>query len=327
MHVDEVYKQLGRDILANGTKKSDRTGTGTTSVFGRQVRFDLTEGFPILTTKKIHWKSVVGELLWFLKGDTNVKFLQDNGIRIWNEWATKEQCAKFGRPEGELGPVYGALWRRWEGVSRFDPPKPEPLFYADGSSAGVSWVSTNRFPYMNPDNPSLEREENTLHDLGIAVHKIDQIANLIAQIKSNPDSRRLIVTGWNPATCDKVALPPCHSLFQFIVTDGKLSCQLYQRSCDFLLGGPFNIASYALLTHMIAQVCDLQVGEFIHTFGDLHIYSNHHEQLEEQFSREPFPMATLKLNPAIKNINSFTFEDIQLENYQCHPAIKARVAI
>jgi thymidylate synthase len=301
MHVDEVYKQLGRDILANGTKKTDRTGTGTTSVFGRQVRFDLNEGFPILTTKKIHWKSVVGELLWFLKGDTNVKFLQDNGIKIWNEWATKEQCAKFGRPEGELGPVYGHLWRNF-GATNVSLIKDRQAEVAMNQAFGKT------DPYHLSDG-------------------VDQIANLIQQIKSNPASRRLIVTGWNPVTCDKVALPPCHTLFQFYVTDGKLSCQLYQRSLDFAIGAGFNIASYALLTHMIAQVCGLQVGEFIHTIGDAHIYSNHHEQLEEQFSREPFPMATLKLNPAIKDIDLFTFEDIQLENYQHHPAIKMPVAV
>lgn len=301
MHVDVTYKQLGQDILSNGIKKDDRTGTGTVSVFGRQVRYDLAEGFPILTTKKIHWKSVVHEMLWFLRGDTNVKYLQENGVTIWNEWATKEQCAKFGREEGELGPIYGHLWRNFGAT--------HVLSVKDGEAE----LALNR-AYSKNDVEHLR-------------NGIDQIKNVISQIKSNPDSRRLIVTGWNPATCDKVALPPCHTLFQFYVTNGKLSCQLYQRSADFFLGVPFNIASYALLTHMIAQVCDLKVGEFIHTFGDLHIYSNHHEQLVEQFSREPFPMPRLVLNPSVKDIDSFAFDDIKLDNYQHHAAIKGKVAV
>lgn len=301
MHVDLVYKQLGQDILANGVKKNDRTGTGTTSVFGRQVRFDLNKGFPILTTKKIHWKSLKGELLWIVSGNTNIKWLNENGITIWDEWATKEQCAKFGREQGELGPVYGHLWRNF-GATHISLIK-------DGQAE----LALNR-GYGKTDPEHLK-------------NGVDQIKNLVAQIKSNPDSRRLIVTGWDPKTCDKVALPPCHTLFQFNVANGKLSCQLYQRSADFFLGVPFNIASYALLTHMIAQICELEVGEFIHTFGDLHIYSNHHEQLEEQFSREPFPMPRLILNPSIKDIDGFTLEDIKLENYQCHPAIKGKVAV
>lgn len=328
-HVDRIYFGLIKDVLENGVDKSDRTGTGTRSVFGRQVRYDLSKGFPILTSKRVHWKSVVGELLWFLQGNTNVKWLNDNGITIWDEWATKEQCAKFGREKGELGPIYGHLWRRWEGVNRFTPttPKPEPVFFADGTPAGFSLEPFNQFRYMNPDNPTEAKEANTLHDLGISVRKIDQIKNLIAQIKSNPDSRRLIVTGWNPATCDKVALPPCHTLFQFYVANGKLSCQLYQRSCDLGLGQPFNVASYALLTHMIAQVCDLEVGEFIHTFGDLHVYSNHIEALSQQLHRTPYPMPRLILDPSVKDIDGFGFDKITLDSYQHHPTIKLPVAV
>lgn len=261
-HVDQIYFDLISDVLTNGVEKTDRTGTGTISVFGRQVRYDLSLGFPILTSKRVHWKSVVGELLWFLQGNTNIKWLKENGISIWDEWADKE---------GNLGPVYGKQWRSWNGV--------------------------------------------------------DQIKQLIQQIKTNPDSRRLIVSAWNVGDIPQMALAPCHTMFQFYVVNGKLSCQLYQRSCDSFLGMPFNIASYALLTHMIAQVCDLQVGDFVHTFGDLHIYSNHREQLKEQLSRTPYPMPKLVLNPEVKDIDSFTFEDIKLENYQHHPPIKGKVAV
>jgi thymidylate synthase len=253
--------------MQHGTKKEDRTGTGTVSVFGYQMRFNLQEGFPLVTTKKVHTKSIIHELLWFLKGDTNIKYLKDNGVTIWDEWADEN---------GNLGPVYGYQWRSW---------------------------------------PSASGEH------------IDQISQLIDQIKKNPDSRRLLVNAWNVSEISKMKLPPCHILFQFYVADGKLSCQLYQRSADLFLGVPFNIASYALLTHMVAQVCNLEVGEFIHTLGDAHIYSNHFDQVNLQLTRDPLPLPTLKLNPEVKNIFDFTYEDIAIENYQSHPAIKAVVAV
>lgn len=277
------YLELLTHLLETGGDKSDRTGTGTRSVFGYQMRFDLSAGFPLLTTKKVHMKSIIHELLWFLKGDTCVDYLQANGVSIWDEWATAEQTARFGRPAGELGPVYGHQWRNF-GASK----------NADGA--------------YNADG-------------------FDQITWLINEIKTNPNSRRLIVSGWNPAEAGQVALPPCHTLFQFYVIDGKLSCQLYQRSADVFLGVPFNIASYALLTHMIAQVCELDVGEFIWTGGDTHLYSNHFEQAKLQLSREPLPLCQLKLNPDIKDIFDFGFDDITIENYQYHPAIKAAVAV
>lgn len=277
------YLELLTHILETGGDKGDRTGTGTRSVFGYQMRFDLSVGFPLLTTKKVHMKSIIHELLWFLKGDTCVDYLQANGVSIWDEWATAEQTARFGRPAGELGPIYGHQWRNF-GASK----------NADGA--------------YNADG-------------------FDQITWLINEIKTNPNSRRLIVSGWNPAEAGQVALPPCHTLFQFYVIDGKLSCQLYQRSADVFLGVPFNIASYALLTHMIAQVCDLGVGEFIWTGGDTHLYSNHFEQAKLQLSREPLPLCQLKLNPDIKDIFDFGFDDITIENYQSHPAIKAAVAV
>ena len=277
------YLDLMRHIRHNGTFKGDRTGTGTYSVFAHQMRFNLADGFPLLTTKKVHLKSIIHELLWFLSGDTNVKYLQDNGVSIWNEWATAEQCARFGRSEGELGAVYGHQWRNFGATQN-----------ADGS--------------FSPDG-------------------FDQIKTLIHEIKHNPNSRRLIVSGWNPAEANQVALPPCHTLFQFYVADGKLSCQLYQRSADVFLGVPFNIASYALLTMMIAQVCDLGLGDFVWTGGDCHLYSNHLEQTDLQLSREPLPLATMRLNPDVKDIFSFTFEDFTLENYQSHAAIKAPVAV
>ncbi|BBG29313.1 thymidylate synthase [Zymobacter palmae] len=263
----QPYLNLMRHVLENGTRKSDRTGTGTISVFGYQMRFDLSEGFPCLTTKKLHLRSIIHELLWFLQGDTNIAYLKENGVRIWDEWADED---------GELGPVYGYQWRSW----------PAP----NGES-------------------------------------IDQISTLIQQIKTNPDSRRLIVSAWNPALVDQMALPPCHALFQFYVADGKLSCQLYQRSADIFLGVPFNIASYALLTHMVAQVCGLEPGEFIHTLGDAHLYLNHLEQAELQLTREPRPRPTLVLNPEVKDIFGFTFEDIALEGYDPHPHIKAQVSV
>jgi thymidylate synthase len=261
------YQDLLRHILEEGTTKTDRTGTGTKSVFGYQMRFDLQKGFPLVTTKKVHLKSIIYELLWFLKGSTNIAYLKENGVSIWDEWANEQ---------GELGPVYGKQWRSWEGK--------------DGKV-------------------------------------VDQITDLISQIKKNPDSRRLIVSAWNVAELPEMALMPCHSLFQFYVADGKLSCQLYQRSADVFLGVPFNIASYALLTLMIAQVCNLEPGDFVHTFGDVHIYSNHMDQVNLQLSREPFPLPTMKINKEVKDIFSFEFSDFTLENYQCHPAIKAPVAV
>jgi thymidylate synthase len=263
----EPYLNLLRTIRDHGTEKSDRTGTGTRSIFGFQTRYNLEEGFPVVTTKKLHLRSIIHELLWFLKGDTNIQYLKDNQVSIWDEWADEE---------GNLGPVYGAQWRSW----------PAP----DGRT-------------------------------------IDQISEVLEQIKSNPDSRRLIVSAWNPGLLDQMALPPCHAFFQFYVADGKLSCQLYQRSADVFLGVPFNIASYALLTHMIAQVTGLQVGDFIHTLGDAHLYTNHLEQTERQLSREPFSLPTLKLNPEITDLFAFTYDDIELLNYQCHPGIKAPVAV
>ena len=261
------YLDLLRHVLDNGTPKDDRTGTGTLSVFGYQMRFDLSEGFPLLTTKKLHTKSIIYELLWFLRGDTNIKYLQEHGVRIWNEWA---------REDGELGPVYGKQWRAWE--------------TKDGRT-------------------------------------IDQISNVIEQIKTNPDSRRLIVSAWNVGELDRMALMPCHLLFQFYVTNGKLSCQLYQRSADIFLGVPFNIASYALLTMMIAQVTGLEPGEFVHTLGDTHLYSNHLEQARLQITREPLPLPQMKLNPQVKSIFDFEYEDFELVGYEAHPHIKAEVAV
>ena len=261
------YHQLMQHVLDHGTHKEDRTGTGTTSVFGYQMRFNLADGFPMLTTKKLHLKSILHELIWFLKGDTNIQYLKDNGVSIWNEWADEQ---------GNLGPVYGSQWRSW----------PAP----DGQS-------------------------------------IDQISQVIQQIKNNPDSRRLIVSAWNVGVIPQMALPPCHAFFQFYVADGKLSCQLYQRSADIFLGVPFNIASYALLTHMVAQVCNLQVGEFIHTLGDAHLYTNHLEQAKLQLTRDFRTIPQLKMNPAIKDILDFKFEDFSMEGYDPHPHIKAAVAV
>ncbi|UKN00542.1 thymidylate synthase [Paracrocinitomix mangrovi] len=273
----EQYLDLLRHIKEKGVEKGDRTGTGTKSVFGYQMRFDLNEGFPMVTTKKLHLKSIIYELLWFIKGDTNIKYLNDNGVRIWNEWANEN---------GDLGPVYGAQWRNWNGEG------------------------------------------------------IDQLSQVIEQIKKNPNSRRLMVSAWNPSVMPdtsvsfeenvangKAALPPCHAFFQFYVADGKLSCQLYQRSADVFLGVPFNIASYALLTMMVAQVCGLEAGDFVHTFGDVHLYSNHYEQVNLQLSRDPKPLPVMKMNPEIKSIFDFTFEDFELVNYEPHPHIKGIVAV
>ena len=268
----EQYLQLLKKIIDSGADKNDRTGTGTRSLFGHQMRFNLRNGFPLVTTKKLHLKSIIYELLWFLKGDTNVKYLQENGVKIWDEWADEK---------GNLGPVYGKQWRSWEG--------------ANGKT-------------------------------------VDQVSELIQQLKTNPDSRRLIISAWNVADLPEMKLMPCHCLFQFYTApteDGrrKLSCQLYQRSADVFLGVPFNIASYALLTMMIAQVCDMELGEFVHSFGDVHLYKNHFEQAQLQLTRKPFPLPQMKLNPAVKNIFEFKFEDFELQNYESHPAIKAPVAV
>ena len=280
---EQAYLDLLQHVMTNGTEKGDRTGTGTLSHFGAQLRFDLADGFPLLTTKKVHFKSIVYELFWFLSGSTHVDYLQQNNVRIWNEWATADQTARFNRPAGDLGPIYGHQWRNYGATKR-----------EDGSY----------------DNDG-----------------VDQITEVIEQIKTNPNSRRLIVSGWNPKEADQVALPPCHTLFQFFVADNKLSCQLYQRSADLFLGVPFNIASYALLTHMVAQVCGLEVGEFVWTGGDCHIYQNHREQVELQLTRSLYELPTLTLNPDIKDIFAFTFDDISVEGYKSHPAIKAKVAV
>ncbi len=261
------YQTLLQHILDKGAVKTDRTGTGTISCFGYQMRFDLNEGFPMVTTKKLHLKSIIYELLWFIKGDTNVAYLQEHGVKIWDEWA---------RPDGDLGPVYGKQWR--------------------------SWLGANSKTY-------------------------DQLKDVIHQLKTNPDSRRIIVSAWNVAELENMALMPCHALFQFYVANGKLSCQLFQRSADVFLGVPFNIASYALLTMMLAQICNLQLGEFVHTFGDVHIYQNHLDQVKLQLTRAPFPLPKMLINPERKNIEDFIFEDFTLENYQCHPHIKGEVAV
>lgn len=258
------YLDLLQDIMENGVDKMDRTGTGTRSVFARQMRFDLSKGFPLVTTKKVHLKSIIHELLWFMKGDTNVKYLQDNGVKIWNEWADEN---------GELGPVYGSQWRNWNGEG------------------------------------------------------IDQLAEVVNKLKNNPNDRRIIVSAWNVGKISEMKLPPCHMMFQFYVANNKLSCMLYQRSCDMFLGVPFNIASYALLTMMIAQVCDLELGEFVHTLADTHIYHNHFEQVKEQLTREPMPLSTMKINPRVKNINAFRFEDFELVDYQSWPALQGKVAV
>jgi thymidylate synthase len=263
----QQYHDLLNHVLAHGHVKTDRTGTGTTSVFGYQMRFNLAEGFPLLTTKKVHLKSIIHELLWFLQGSTNIAYLKEHGVKIWDEWADEQ---------GNLGPVYGYQWRNW--------PKP------DGTH-------------------------------------IDQITQVVNQIKNTPDSRRLIVSAWNVADVERMKLPPCHAFFQFYVADGKLSCQLYQRSADIFLGVPFNIASYALLTMMVAQVCNLQLGDFVHTLGDAHIYSNHMEQVKEQLSRTPRALPDMRINPEVKDLFAFKFEDFSLENYDPYPAIKAPVAV
>ena len=308
---EQQYLDLLKDILENGTKKGDRTGTGTYSVFGRQIRFDLSKGFPLLTTKKVHLKSIIHELLWFLSGSTDVKKLQEKKVRIWNEWATKTKCAEFDRKEGDLGPVYGHQWRRF------------------GATEEKVWcIACNTFGINEETGSDCEYCEGygykTIHYKNDGV---DQIQRAVDLLKNNPDSRRILITGWNPKECDQVALAPCHSLFQFYVADNKLSCQLFQRSGDCFLGIPFNIASYALLTMMMAQVTGLELGEYIHTFGDVHIYSNHINQVNLQLSREPRPFPKMIINPKVKDIFDFKFEDFKLEDYNPHKRIKAPVAI
>ena len=278
-----VYLGLLEELLTQGRPRSDRTGTGTLGLFGRQLRFDLRQGFPLLTTKKVHLKSILHELLWFLRGETNVASLQAVGVSIWDEWATAEQTARFGREPGDLGPIYGHQWRNFGATLR-----------ADGS-------------YENDG--------------------VDQIARAIASIRNNPSSRRILVTGWHPEEADQVALPPCHTLFQFYVQDGELSAQLYQRSADYFLGVPFNIASYAALVHMVAQVTGLGVGDFVHTFGDVHLYTNHVEQAREQLSREPRALPRLTLDPNVRELEDFHFEHLRLEGYDPHPRIRAAVSI
>ena len=278
-----VYLGLLEELLTQGRPRSDRTGTGTLGLFGRQLRIDLRQGFPLLTTKKVHLKSILHELLWFLRGETNVASLQAVGVSIWDEWATAEQTARFGREPGDLGPIYGHQWRNFGATLR-----------ADGS-------------YENDG--------------------VDQIARAIASIRKNPSSRRILVTGWHPEEADQVALPPCHTLFQFYVQDGELSAQLYQRSADYFLGVPFNIASYAALVHMVAQVTGLGVGDFVHTFGDVHLYTNHVEQAREQLSREPRALPRLTLDPNVRELEDFRFEHLRLEGYDPHPRIRAAVSI
>jgi len=279
----QPYLQLLNRILEEGRDRKDRTGTGTRGIFGHQMRFDLSEGFPALTTKKLHLKSIIKELLWFLSGETHVKPLQDAGVRIWNDWATAEECGRFGRKQGDLGPIYGHQWRNYGASVR-----------EDGSYARDG---------------------------------VDQITALLEQIRTNPWSRRHIVTGWNPAEAARVSLPPCHTLFQFYVQDGELSCQLYQRSADVFLGVPFNIASYALLTMMVAQVCGLQAREFVHSFGDAHLYLNHLDQARLQLTRGPLPLPQMRLNPEVRDLFAFQFEDFRLEGYDPHPHIKAEVSV
>ena len=279
------YLDLMREILETGQDGGDRTGTGTRSLFGRQMHFDLRAGFPLLTTKKVHLKSIIHELLWFLSGDTDVTYLQEHGVRIWNEWATEEQCARFGRSAGDLGPVYGHQWRNFGATQ---------------------------------DESGAYRKDG-----------VDQIGRVVEQIRTNPTSRRMLVSGWNPKEADQVALPPCHTLFQFYVNEGagELSCQLYQRSADFFLGVPFNIASYSLLTMMIAQVTGLKPGTFVHTFGDVHLYANHFDQAQEQLAREPRPQPTMRLNPEVTDLFAFTYEDFTLEGYDPAPLIRAPVSV
>jgi len=353
-HIDEIYKRLLEDILDNGELiQNGRTAEAYYSVFGRQYRVSLRDGFPLLTTKRVPFRLIASELLWFLSGSSNVKDLQAQNNHIWDEWATKEQCAKFGREEGDLGPIYGPLWRKWEAIdsspsraTEFDVRTPEDVEEIDvilsklgvqhgliqnGEASSITMDKydsiINSAPYSAPLGPMDPKK--VVAEIPPKRSKIDQIARVIERIKTNPSCRRLIVTGWNPATCDQVSLPPCHTLFQFRVSHGgtRLNCQLYQRSADAFLGVPFNIASYALLTHMIAQVTGLEVGEFVHTFGDLHVYETHLEQVKEQLTRAPLPLPQLWLDPSIKNIDDFRLEHVKLNDYQSHAAIKGAVAV
>lgn len=308
--MENQYLNLLQDILDNGVEKSDRTGTGTISVFGRQIRTDLAAGFPLLTTKKMFLRGIIYELLWFLSGDTNVKYLQDHKVRIWDEWATEEQCGRFGKEQGDLGPIYGHQWRNF-GASKI----PYKCTICSGSghlAHRECWFCTNG---VNPKAGKYRQ------------NGVDQISRVVDLLNNNPNSRRIIVTGWNPNEADQVALPPCHTLFQFYVANNKLSCQLYQRSADVFLGVPFNIASYALLTIMFAQVCGFELGEFVHTFGDVHIYSNHIDQVKLQLSRKPYDPPTMELNPKKDDIFSFEYKDFKLKNYKYHPKIKAPIAV
>ena len=308
----QEYLDLLSEIYEFGVDKSDRTGVGTRSLFGRQLRFDISKRkLPLVTTKKIHLRSVIYELLWFLSGDTNIKYLQENKVRIWDEWATKEQCARFGREEGDLGPIYGHQWRN------FGATRPAARCYMCGGTG----LTGHRECYVCINGVLRERDRQYRND------GVDQIQRALDLLKTNPDSRRIIVSGWNPQECDTVALPPCHTLFQFYVLNGSLSCQLYQRSADVFLGVPFNIASYSILTHMVAQVCGLETGEFIHTFGDVHIYSNHLDQVELQLQRQPRDTPKLFLNPDIKNLFEFEYKDFAVIGYDPHPVIKAEVAV
>jgi thymidylate synthase len=279
----QAYLDLLRTVLERGRDRADRTGTGTRGIFGHQMRFSLADGFPLLTTKKVHLRSIIHELLWFVRGQTRVEPLQAHDVTIWNEWATPEQCARFGRTPGDLGPIYGHQWRNFGATER-----PDGSYEDDG---------------------------------------VDQLKRVLEEIERNPNSRRLIVTGWNPRESERVALPPCHTLFQFYVQDGELSCQLYQRSADIFLGVPFNIASYALLTLMVAQVCGLQPGEFVHTLGDAHLYNNHFEQAREQLSRAPRSLPRMQLDPSVRDLFAFEYEHFRLEGYDPHPAIRAEVSV
>jgi len=295
----QQYLDLLKKVVTDGERRDDRTGVGTYSLFGAQLRFDLQEGFPLLTTKKMFLRGIVHELLWFLSGDTNVKYLQNNGVHIWDEWATAEQCARFGREEGDLGPVYGHQWRNY----------------------GARTIDTGVMAYKG----GIIGEAT--HKLVVDIEGVDQIANVVEAIKKNPNSRRHIVTGWNPKEADRVTLPPCHTLFQFYVRAGKyLDCQLYQRSADLFLGVPFNIASYALLTMTVAQVTGYRPGHFVHTFGDVHVYSNHLKQVTEQLVRTPLPLPKMTIVPH-DSVFDYKYEDFTLEGYECYPAIKAPIAV
>lgn len=333
------YLNLLKHVLSTGEIRENRTGVDTIGVFGYQARFNLREGFPLLTTKKMFTRGIVAELLWFLSGDTNVKTLQDHGVHIWDEWATSEQCARFGRSAGDLGPIYGYTWRsfggdyenrrtEWMNAIRWDFNGGSGFALTEQAMLEMSDADLMRLAKEAIRNRAMEDEAIGKSASPSKNSKIgvDQIAKVVAEIKANPNSRRLIVSAWDPEEADRVSIPPCHTLFQFYVQKGRLSCHLYQRSADSFLGVPFNIASYALLTHMVAHVTGLEVGDFIHTFGDLHVYSNHMDQVREQLTRDPFPLPTLHLDPDVTDIFSFRPEHIQIEGYRSHPAIRADVA-